>query len=592
VKKSLQVPALHATTLTICALLLVLMPSQAFMSVPPVFAIPSPGPIQRHTLPGHLVPLLKKVPPIGQTPQSTSIQLSIGLALQHPQTLNTLLAAQADPASAFYHTYITPQEFNLLFGPHQTTVNQIVTYLHGEGLNVESIASNSLFITASGTAAIVEKAFNTTLKQYRLNGRVVYAPSVDPSVPDDIAPAIQTIGGLDNVAHYHPLGLQRQALQHGSARLPSSPTPGYTPSEIATAYHLTPLHNAAANGTGQTIALFELDGYNPTDITTYRKNNHLDVSTPSNILVNGASNTQGSGSIEASLDMEMVSALAPGATQKIYIGPNSVAGVNATYNQIVTDDTASVVSTSWGECEEASGNAELQALDNIFKQGMAQGQSFFAASGDAGAYDCQNTDLAVDTPADDPNVIGVGGTTLHTKQDGTYDSETAWSKSSDLEKVGSGGGISGYFLRPAYQHDLTPSNPYRLVPDVSANADPETGYEIYCTGVTDSCTGWLKIGGTSAAAPLWAAIAADVNQYLTAQHDMPLGNANATFYTLATTPLPLSAFHDITEGNNLYYSAHIGYDMATGLGTPDAWNLARDVATLFSRSVPPQGNAG
>ena len=131
------------------------------------------------------------------------------------------------------------------------------------------------------------------------------------------------------------------------------------------------------------------------------------------MLVGGTSNIQGNGSIEATLDLEMLAAFAPRATVKVYIGPNTVAGVNATYNQIVTDGVASIVSTSWGECEQASGSAELQALDNIFKQGVAQGQVFFAASGDAGAYDCQDNNLAVDTPADDPNVIGVGGTTLH-----------------------------------------------------------------------------------------------------------------------------------------------------------------------------------
>jgi subtilase family serine protease len=253
----------------------------------------------------------------------------------------------------------------------------------------------------------------------------------------------------------------------------------------------------------------------------------------------------------------------------------------------VTDNVASVVSTSWGECEQASGSAELQALDNIFKQGVSQGQSFFAASGDAGAYDCQDKNLAVDTPADDPNVIGVGGTTLHMGKGDSYGSEIAWSKRSPLENVGGGGGISAYFPRPAYQHDLAPINLHRLVPDVSANADPETGYEVYCTGGSESCTGgWLKIGGTSAAAPLWAAITTDINQYLEIHHERPLGNANATFYKLATTVYPFVAFHDITEGNNLYYPAHVGYDLATGLGTPDAWNLARDVALLFSSSSP------
>lgn len=581
-KKSFQLPGLRSTMLTVIALLFVLMTSEAFTSETLVIAARSGGSIQRHSLPGHLVPLLKKVPPIGQAPQSTLLHLSIGLALQHPQALDALLAVQANPASALYHHYLTPQAFKILFGPQQATVDAIVTYLHKQGLHVESVASNNLFITASGTAATVEKAFNTTLNQYQLNGRLVYAPAANPSVPDEFAPAIQTVGGLDNVAHYHPLGWQRKVLRRIGSGLQ-----GYTPSEIRTAYNLNPLLNAGADGSGQTVALFELDGYNPADIQTYRTRYHLGVGKYSNVLIGGASNVQGAGSSEVALDMEMLSAFAPGAAQKVYIGPNSVAGVNVTYNQIVTDDVANVVSTSWGECERASGRAELQALDNIFKQGATQGQSFFAASGDSGAYDCQNADLTVDEPAADPYVIGVGGTTLYTGDGGTYGKETSWGTLSGSQKAG-GGGISEYFPRPAYQHNLSPINPYRLVPDVSANADPKTGYEIYCTGVSPLCTGGLKVGGTSAAASLWAAIAADTNQYLIMQHTMPLGHANATFYTIADTARPFVAFHDITVGNNRYYPAHVGYDLATGLGTPDAWNLARDAAMLFSRSVPSQ----
>ncbi len=224
----------------------------------------------------------------------------------------------------------------------------------------------------------------------------------------------------------------------------------------------------------------------------------------------------GAGAIEAELDMEVVSAIAPGATQKIYIGPNSAQGVNDTYNKIVTDNIAKVTSTSWGLCEYLSGTIELLALDNIFKQGAAQGQAFFAASGDAGAYDCGDTNLWVDSPADDLYVVGVGGTSLQTGRVGSYTSESVWSDPSDTSRgpkgAGSGGGLSTYSPgKPSYQTGPGTTNYYsngmRQVPDVSADANPNTGYSMYCTASASGCpaSGWVQVGGTSAAAPLWAA---------------------------------------------------------------------------------------
>jgi subtilase family serine protease len=333
-------------------------------------------------------------------------------------------------------------------------------------------------------------------------------------------------------------------------------------------------------GAGQTTAIFELDGYDPSDIATYLSTYNLGSAKYSNVLVDGATNTPGSGATEVELDMEVMSALAPDAAQKIYIGPNTTTGVDDIYNKIVTDDQAKVTSISWGECEAASGDAQLDTLDNIFAQGAAQGQAFFAASGDSGAYACQtsSTTLAVGSPADDPHVVGVGGTSLTLNSDGTYASEAAWGANGS----GSGGGISSHFTRPSYQTGNNLTNLNREVPDVSADADPSTGYSMYCT-VADAeyCSqGWLEIGGTSAAAPLWAALSTDLNEYLTSQGKAGLGSASDSLYALYNTTQPDSAYHDITTGNNLYYAATPGYDTATGLGTPDAWNIARDLSSL------------
>ncbi len=407
-------------------------------------------------------------------------------------------------------------------------------------------------------------------------------PMNEPSVPASLAGTILSVGGLNNVARYHPSGLH-QAKQNAVSDV--GRRNGYMPGGLRTAYDVNQLISNGGDGTGQTVAIFELDGYKSSDVNTYLRNYDLGVPKYSNVLVDGATNTPGEGAIEVELDMEGISAIAPGATQKIYIGPNSDQGVNDTYSQIVADDVAKVTSTSWGQCESASGNAELQALDNVFAEGAAQGQAFFAASGDSGAFDCDDNKLAVDLPADDPNVVGVGGTNLQMAANGTYGGESVWGNPDDNQSSphgsGGGGGFSSFFAQPDYQSGTGIISPYRMVPDVSADADPLTGYSVFCTIAASECptSGWVSIGGTSAAAPLWAGIALDTNEYLKELGAPALGSASTQIYTLYSTTQTFPAYHDVIAGNNLFYSAGMGYDLTTGVGTPDAWNIARDLAS-------------
>ena len=495
---------------------------------------------------------------------------SIGLSLQASSDLDSLLNAQSDPSSPLYHHYLTTQQFEQRYAPSQKTVDAVVAYLKSQGLHIDSIAANRLFISVSGTVSVAENAFDTKLQQYKDNDRTIYAPAVDPSVPDNIGGVIESIGGLDNVAKYHPLGLHSQAANPVAVK-------GYTPTQLRTAYNVQPLIDASAKGPSQTVALFELDGYNPSDVNTYLQKYNLGAPKYLTVLVDGSKNKAGSGSVEVVLDMEVISAIAPNAKQVVYIAPNSTVGVNDMYNKIVSDNVAKVTSISWGECESAAGNAQLQALDNIFAQGAAQGQSFFAATGDSGAYDCGNGQLGVDSPSDDPHVVGVGGTSLQINSNGGYVSESAWSTTSRGQRAGGGGGVSSYFASPSYQSG---TNAKRTVPDVSADADPATGYSIYCSSNATYCNGWSVIGGTSAAAPLWAAIATNTNQYLASKKEPLIGNVNAALYTISKTSYPTAAYHDVTTGTNLYYKAGPGYDMATGFGSPDAWNFARDLEVM------------
>ncbi len=537
----------------------------------------------RSAIHGAIAPQLRGARVLGRTNSSRELNLSIALPPRNQSELSALIAAQNNPHSLSYHQYVTPAEYTAEFGPTTTTVTKVVAYLRSQGLRVGAVAPNHLLIDASGSAATVERAFDVVINDYALAGRVVFAPANDPSVPATLGGTILSVGGMDDVAVYHPLDLRHTK----GPRNGSGPGGGYTPNELRTAYDMGSLISGD-NGSGQTVAIFELDGYIPADVNTYLSYYSLGSAKYSNVLVDGATNTAGAGAIEVELDMEDVSAFAPGANQLIYIGPNTDQGVNDTYNKIVTDDTAKVASTSWGLCEAQSGASELAALDTIFQQAAAQGQAIFAAAGDSGAYDCGDTNLGVDSPADDPNVVGVGGTSLNTGSGGTYSSETVWSCSSctgngSAKGEGGGGGLSTYFSQPSYQTGPGVSNSYsngmREVPDVSADADPNTGYSMYCTVGVAGCTGWFEIGGTSAAAPLWTAVAADINQYLSGQSQPTLGSASATIYHLFNTSQPHSSFHDITSGNNLYYPATSGYDLASGIGTPDVWNFARDAAT-------------
>lgn len=525
---------------------------------------------QRYKLLGHIAPAMKRYTPMHASNGQQEMRLAVSLNLRNQAQLDALLAAQNNPQSTLYHRYLTPQDFMRRFAPTQEDVNRVTAYLRSNRLQIVDVSTNRQIVNIRGSMDNVEKTFSVSISDYNIDGRVAYAPLNDPSVPADMAGMISNVAGLENVARYH----HHAQLQPNPGKPRQGPQGGFTPTDLRTAYDVNPLLQAGNNGANQTVALFELDGYTPSDVNTYLQQYNLGAPRYSNVLVDGATNTAGQGAIEVELDMEVVSAIAPGATQKIYIGPNSNAGVIDTYNKIVTDNTAKVVSISWGLCETSSGNAMLDSLSNVFKQGAAQGQAFFAASGDSGAFDCNDNQLAVDSPASDPNVVGVGGTALQVDANGAYQSESVWSNPNAQGRgpngVGGGGGISNHFIRPAYQNGVQ-NNANRTVPDVSADADPNTGYSVFVTGQ------WGVVGGTSAAAPLWAGIATDVNQSLQGQNKPTLGSAHTVLYNLFKTQQAQPPYHDVTTGTNLHYPATQGYDLASGMGTPDAGNIAQDL---------------
>ncbi len=554
------------------------------------------------------VPLVSRAHLVGAASAQQQLNLSVGLQLRNQQELQTLLSDMYNPHSSDYHRFLSPQQFVDEFGPTAEQQQQVIDYLHQQGLHITHISSNRLLIDASATVAQAEAAFQVSINNYQLGANLFYANANPPVIPGALAPVIVSIGGLDNSVRMHPL-YQRPLSKHGKPK----PGPGtnlratltqphagqgggFAPADLNGAYDATPLLQSGVQGANQTVAVFELDGYPSSDVTQYFQTYNLGNPSVTNVLVDGATGAAGAGAIEVDLDIEVVAAMAPKAVQIVYEGPNTTQGVNDTYNQIVSDKKAQITTISWGECESQSGNAELQTLDNILSQGAAEGISMYAASGDSGAYDCNDTNLAVDSPAGDPNITGVGGTNLQLNS-GAYSSESVWSNPSDTQRspkgAGGGGGVSSFFKQPTWQTGPGVQNQYsngnREVPDVSADADPATGYSVYCTASASGCssTGWITVGGTSAAAPLWAGSTALINEYLQNQQKSRMGFANPVLYGLQNATQQFPPFHDVTSGTNLFYPATSGYDEASGWGSPDIYNIARDVAAGVSPPPTP-----
>jgi subtilase family serine protease/6-phosphogluconolactonase (cycloisomerase 2 family) len=528
---------------------------------------------------------------LGPVASGMSLQLEVVLPPRDPSMLASFIDEVYDPTSAEYDHFLAPGHFGPMFGATQSTIENVSSRLSSLGLTPGQVSSNDLTIPVSTTVAAAESAFDVHIDQYRLlSGRVAYANTGAPGVPASIASNITDIIGLSDVTQAIPTlvkpssGSANPPLSSPVEPLTAGPTPcaaasdvkdAFTASELAEAYGFnTGAYSAGYLGSGETIALFELEPFSSSDISAYETCYGISTSVHT-ISVDGGAGT-GAGVGEAALDIEDVAGLAPDATIDVYEAPNAGNGAYDEYQKIAENDTAQVVSTSWADCEPFSGSSDVDALDPLFEEMATNGQSVVAAAGDFGSEACwdgesSSDELAVLYPASDPYVTGIGGTTL--REIGPPPFETVWNESARLAGAG-GGGISEFWQMPSWQTTLgvnsdssgtpcgAPAGSYcREVPDVSADADPLTGYGIYFEG------NWLGIGGTSAAAPLWAAFVALADEGCSA----PAGFLNPALYTHA------SDLNDITSGNNdlTYtgykgglYPATTGYDMASGLGTP------------------------
>jgi subtilase family serine protease len=548
-------------------------------------------------LSGH-VPLarINRSHELGRKSSSSPVQLAIVLNPTDPAGLSDLLQHLYTPGDPLFHQFLTPEQFASRFSPSDQDIDQVSRYLNDRGLNVTSIHSNHLVVDVEGSVSNIENAFQIELHEYLSDdGRVVYAPTSDPAVADEISPRFSAIVGLSNFS-------SRKSLAHSLAVQPHTVNPNnyMNPTRTKSVYGLNSL---SQTGAGETLGLLELDGYTSSDIQQYESNFSLAAPTLTNVLIDGATGTPSSGADsgagEVTLDIELAIGMAPGLTKiLVYEAPNSDSGLVDAYSRIASDNLSNEVSTSWGIPENNLTSNEIQSEATIFVEMAAHGQSVFSAAGDDGAYDDSvegnNSTLVADDPATQPYVTGVGGTTV-TWSGNSWSSETSWTATAATgtygtqnysQATGGGGGISSYWSLPAWQTGLSTtankgSSTMRMVPDVSLEADPQSGYPVYYNGA------WAIYGGTSCAAPIWAAFTALVNQQRVANGQSRLGFMNPSIYSIGKSAYS-SNFHDIADGStNLYYPATTGYDLTTGWGTINGTTLFNSLAAIVLAPATP-----
>ena len=527
----------------------------------------------------HLPRALRQFQDAGSVNEDQNLSVTIELGLNNEADLDRMISEIYRPGSPTYHQFISPQEFKARYAPTAEQVNAVQAQLKAQGVS-STLHENGYLLKAQGRVASLGSFFKTEIHNYLdSKGAAYFAPAFEPQVPT--GSIIRAIHGLHNVTRWTTHAAKSSA---SPLRAGTGPNGGLSPADIRSAYTVP----TSVNGSGEALALFELDGYKASDITQYENTFGLSKPTLTNVLVSGVTGAAGSGADEVTLDIELMIAVAPGASKIIvYEGPNTGQGVLDTYARIANDNLARQVSTSWGAPEISNSASFLQTENTIFKQMASQGQTVYAAAGDSGAYD-NGTSLGVDDPASQPYVIGVGGTKLFTTANGLYDHETTWNNGSPSSGAG-GGGISAVWTQPTWQHGAITaaslgSTSMRNVPDVSLDSDPATGYAIYVGGQ------WHTFGGTSCAAPLWAAFTALVNQQRISAHLAPVGFLNPIFYQIGLSTSYDTDFTDIADNStNLHYPAVRQYDNATGWGSFKGQGLFNDLIkdTLVVTPVTP-----
>jgi len=538
------------------------------------------------------------------------------------QDLEKLLADQHDPTSANYRNWLTPEQFGERFGASAGDVTMLKDWLVSQGFTINEVARGRGWITFSGSAGQIASAFQTELHQYAVNGKVHYANGTEPAVPAAVS---GLVAGFRNLNDFRP---RARAVQRLRPRFTSNVSGNHyiAPDDFARMHNLNGLYAAGIDGTGQKVAVMGQTDIKLTDIATFRSVSGLSANVPTVMLVPGSKDpgiiTDELG--EASLDVEWAGAVARNA-QIIYV--NSDNGVLDSLQYAINQNLAPVLSISYGACEPTWSSSDLQWLTSVSQQANAQGQTIVAPSGDDGAADCDypttstpvtvaRQGLAVDLPAGSPYVTGIGGTTFN-EGNGTYWSttnnslngsalyyipEVAWNDTTyEIANGGSlsasGGGVSINFAKPSWQTGTgVPADGARDVPDVSFGASVNHDGFLICSN-GDCVNGYRYtdstldvVGGTSIGVPLFAGMVTLLNQKM----GVAQGNVNPRLYALSSQAPYV--FHDITSGDNkvpcqagttdcpnggtIGYTTGTGYDLVTGLGSVDGYNLVNNWSSV------------
>jgi len=462
--------------------------------------------------------------------------------------------------------------------------HRLFGWAEGHGLSVRWRPGDA-WAVLGGPPGAVASALNVDVHDYRGQrgqefGQEFYASPQQPSVPD---PVRGEVAGLGRILSYTP---------HRESRPPIPPTEvpeqGLDPSSLVRTYNIQPLHDAGYTGKGSTVVVFAFDGFDQADLDLFSSTFNLPPFTPD--VIGGQPPARRG---EATMDLQAAHAVAPDAKKVLVNARPTVEGAGA-YQKIaqMMEDTSRrypgavwSFSIGWG-CDKLITAADLVPVRAALAAAQELGTTAFDASGDLAGLECKGgsdwnaapheDNVGLDAVASMPEMVNVGGTTLSTDASGRWLAEQAWF---DVPlSQGSAGGVSALFDRPPWQDGVAVNRESgrRLTPDISAVADPFTGVRV----IFDQQV--IVGGGTSLAAPIWAGAAAVMNQYLLDKGGRRLGDINPLLYRVAEGAR-LPAFHDVVLGGNAVALAGPGYDLVTGLGTPDVDNLVRSILLLQSR---------
>jgi kumamolisin len=523
-------------------------------------------------LPGSARTRLEAATPAGQLDTSERAELTLVLRRQ----------AEIPAEIVEGPTVLTHDQLRDQYGADPADVDLVRQTLGALGLEVTEVHASTRRVKVAGTISALSSAFGVTLQQ---------VSSPDPKTGEDVmhryregplfVPAaldgvVLAVLGLDTRPQARPHFRTRGAAPHAAAAAGST----YPPNQVADIYKFP----AGTTGAGQTVAVIELGGgFSTSDLDTYFSGLGIPVPSISAVSVDGASNAPGSdpngADVEVALDIDVIGAAAPGAKQIVYFAPNSDNGFVDAISAAASATPAPVaISISWGQSEDSWTAQGRIAMDAAIADAAAMGITVCVASGDNGSGDAVSDGKPhVDFPASSPHALACGGTKLIANPStGTISSEVVWNETAASEGAG-GGGVSDHFAVPSFQASAgvpararssasagsAASASGRGVPDVDGNADPVTGYQVFSGGQAQ------VVGGTSAVAPLWAALVSRLAE-ATGQR---FGLIQTLLYAGVSPGTAVAGFNDITSGDNGAYKAGPGWDACSGLGSPDGTAL-------------------